>query len=229
MDTNHLISLSTADVFRWLRTNAPFLPQASGGMTSPPPEWQHCLICGLSFNQHDALDLETGCSVIPEQWRMTRLPIIDIDRFISAPPVPLKASTFTRDPSVWSDRHIVSVAHPTLLLAIKDIVDDLRLPSFPSPSSGTTPLLESLGTNVHRTLAPYGILTLVVGQLIRRLISGGLKRVRGKVITPTHVIQALVAGQTLDRTGQAMFYALSRLGRRLEEERGDLELNGGGA
>ncbi|KAF8879557.1 hypothetical protein CPB85DRAFT_1259390 [Mucidula mucida] len=218
-----LPSLSTADVLRWIRANAegPLRTPTGTRVAMPPTEAtdrQWCLICGLAFDAHPQEDMHTDCSIITRERQWPVMPIIDVDRLLSTPPPPLSSRyvAFRPSPAVWNDTAIVGASNPKLVLAVKDVIEGLGLESFRSASDSTFPL-DALGGDVNKALAPYGVLALAVAQLVRRLTSGGLSNVGGKVLTPTHIVQGLVDGKSRDRVGEAIFFMLARMGRKRDQ------------
>ncbi|KIY65080.1 hypothetical protein CYLTODRAFT_75625 [Cylindrobasidium torrendii FP15055 ss-10] len=167
--------LSTADLVRWLKLNIDnHSPHING--KDEDTEERFCLVCGLPVAQHDASDLEDGCTVYPERWRLTTLPMVDIDTPLPAA-LPSHQPIRDLDPRVWTNRLIVKRTQPQLLLAVRDIVARQKLSHVPSPALSTGFPLDAIGEDVYATLAPYGVLALATQQFIKRLVEGGIKRV----------------------------------------------------
>ncbi|KAF9022480.1 hypothetical protein BDZ89DRAFT_203009 [Hymenopellis radicata] len=122
-DTNRigvLPNLSTADVLRWLKTNTegPHRTTATGvrrRRLRKPPIKSGVLYAGWRFDAHPPGDMEAGCSIIPRERQWPAMPIIDVDRLLSAPPRPLASQHVAFRPSPrfgrmppWSGRRIQS-------------------------------------------------------------------------------------------------------------------------
>lgn len=168
--------LSTADIIRWLKLN---IDNSSTNIEAKDEDAEHqfCLVCGLPFEQHDANDLEDGCTVYPERWRLTTLPMIDIDKPLPAA-LPIHQPFRDIDSSMWTNRRIVKRTQPQLLLAVRHIVAGQNLMHTPSPAFPTSRFpLDAMGDDVDATLAPYGVLALATQQFIKRLVENGIKRV----------------------------------------------------
>lgn len=228
--------LSTADVFCWLeaeglllRTN-PSLAEPQPGTTDElhPQRW--CTTCGLVSRVHITSDGPFVCDIIPTAWRMTRMPIVDLDRILAPPlTVSLTRPTHTGDERHWNNAQVVRASDPKLLLSTREVIRVLNLPAFLSSDGGPSIFpIDKFGhdaSEVTQTLAPYSILALAAEQFVAKLVLGGLHisshfqhRTPGerRLLTPMHVVQGVVDGKNRDQTGLAMFYALARIGRRAE-------------
>ncbi|KAK0226036.1 hypothetical protein IW262DRAFT_734187 [Armillaria fumosa] len=228
--------LSTADVFCWLeaeglllRTN-PSLAELQSGTTNElhPQRW--CTTCGLVSRVHITSDGPFACDTIPNEWRMTRMPIVDLDRILVTPlTVSLTRLTLTGDERNWNNGQVVRASDPKMLLSIREVIRVLNLPAFLSSDGGSSIFpIDKLGhdaSEVTQTLAPYSVLALAAEQFVAKLVLGGLDtssrfqhRTPGerRLLTPMHVVQGVVDGKNRDQIGLAMFYALARIGRRAE-------------
>ncbi|KAK0212730.1 hypothetical protein DFS33DRAFT_60551 [Desarmillaria ectypa] len=229
--------LSTADVFCWLEVEGFFLRTEPSLAAKPQPpitdrlhaeRW--CTSCGLVSRIHISRNSGDGsfvCDSIPNDWRLTRMPIVDLDRILATPQTCLP--TRTRDEQNWNGAQAVRASNPNMLLSIKEVIRVLNLPTFLSNEGGSSIFpIDTLGhdaSEVTQTLAPYGVLALAAERFITKLVLGGLRissrfqhRTPGerRLLTPMHVAQGLVDGKNRDQTGVAMFYALARIGRQVE-------------
>ncbi|SJK97614.1 uncharacterized protein ARMOST_00867 [Armillaria ostoyae] len=229
--------LSTADVFCWLeaeglflRTNPSLAAKPQSGATDGLYAERWCNACGLVSRVHITSDGPFACDIIPTEWRITRMPIVDLDRILATPQtVSLSRPALTYDERNWNNAHVVRASNPKMLLSIKEVIRVLNLPAFLSSEGGSSIFpIDNLGhdaSEVTQTLAPYGVLALVAERFIAKLVLGGLQissrfqhRTPGeqRLLTPMHVVQGVVDGKNRDQTGLAMFYALARIGRRAE-------------
>ncbi|KAK0461154.1 uncharacterized protein EV420DRAFT_1762465 [Desarmillaria tabescens] len=232
--------LSTADVFCWLENEGLFLRTESSLAAKPQPptpdklhaeRW--CTACGLGARVHISSNSRDGsfaCNITPSEWRATRMPIVDLDRILATPQsLSLGLLTRTRDEQNLNDAQVVRASDPNMLLSIKEVIRVLNLPTFlPDGRSSSIFPIDALGrdaSEVIQTLAPYGVLALATERFIAKLVLGGLQMSsrfqhqapgERRLLTPMHVTQGLVEGKSHDRTGLAMFYALARVGRRME-------------
>ncbi|KAK0195522.1 hypothetical protein F5146DRAFT_975133, partial [Armillaria mellea] len=229
--------LSTADVFCWLeseglflRTNPSLAAKPQPGVTDGLHAERWCTACGLVSRVHITSDGPFACDFVPTEWRISRMPIVDLDRILAtSQTVSLSRPTLICDEQDWNDDQVVRASNPKMLRSIKEVIRVLNLPTFLSSESGSSIFpIDNLGRDASettQTVAPYGVLGLAVERFITKLVSGGLRissrfqhRTPGErsLLTRMHIVQGIVEGKDRDKTGLAMFYALVRIGRRAE-------------
>lgn len=200
---------------------------------------------GFTKNEDTRYGTEYACPVA-EATQMNKIPILDIHhlfnpRYPLDPPIP---NFSIRQPTVkdiitqskhWSHRHLIAASDPNLTVAVKNIVEELRLSSFsshsPFPSVDNQPPLipfptTSLGTSTSKVeshLAPHALLSLLTQTFVRVLVQGGMeiakqdkdiaqnsirkKKIGPGVLTPSHVLRGISSSPKSN-----VFKCLARLG-----------------
>jgi hypothetical protein len=190
-----------------------------------------CSGCGLDHDSTVKIDSPTDPPICPIAHRqMMRLPIMEVTRLLSRS---LHARTAEQEYSLprsrgltnnWElQRDLVAISDPLFTLAIHHLVSLLKLKTFPSACSETLFPVSNLGPNVaqiNNRMAPFALLSIITGILIKRLVRGGLRvadqdfsiydgrrKTRARLLTPSHIIRGLY---TIEN--RALLSCLLRLG-----------------
>jgi hypothetical protein len=161
----------------------------------------------------------TECSIVPPALQITRLPRIDVKRFV------LTDQTIGRGVNVTLDRAtLLAAADPSMIQCIHSLTKQWKLDTFHGTTSESSYLippaimpLDKFGNNkrqVETHLAPHALLALLTRQFLRALVSRGLdvsnrdkakalsarrKASRNQVtdatrlLTPTHVLSGMLS------------------------------------
>ncbi|KII86700.1 hypothetical protein PLICRDRAFT_55615 [Plicaturopsis crispa FD-325 SS-3] len=215
------ITLSTADVYRWLQDEGHFPRDDHPNDIATKAEiskqrrvlsfdgW--CPACGLQYLYHgEAVKAETpdGGSFACDIASIPRgPPLLDFNDFLTTPVTPSQPRTSTLH---FDSTTLIATAEPSFITATRRIIAPLKLSCFPSEIEGDDNFpLEKLGsnkTNVVDNLAPYGLMSLLTRSFLEVLVKRGLaiaaqdasgaqegrrRRRKSQLLTPSHIIRGL--------------------------------------
>ncbi|KAJ7071567.1 hypothetical protein C8F01DRAFT_440709 [Mycena amicta] len=212
--TEDITALTTADVFSWLHTHGYFPHDAAvtkQEQTIEEYKTGFCPVCGLSYRVHAAAYEASHqsipafgdgfeCKIITPEWRVRRLPMVDVRRILMRRPATTPSLTTTDPPPIptpeeskpphvrpnnanWDSRAavVLSVVEPLMVAAVRKQVEGLGLRTFasaaiPIPGIPDYPIHPSLpsASQIRTDLAPHAMLALVTKPLIRALINTAL-------------------------------------------------------
>jgi hypothetical protein len=233
---NEVVSLTTANIYRWMADAGHFPRRAIGKQDSNRSQHakmaalfpsadqlseMYCSHCGLDYlhhTSHTKMESEESsvCDMVPSS--VTQLPIMDPSHFFSNLDPGIPMAPYMVQNSLWhSAKNLIAVSDPTLTLAIRASVSQLRLKTFgysnrflSTPSGRSFPLTE-LGVSaseIDNHIAPYALLSIVIRSFIRALVRGGLiiadqdgfgKR-STRLLTPSHILRGLYTQRELCRS-----------------------------
>nr|GAT46034.1 predicted protein [Mycena chlorophos] len=216
--TEDLTVLTTADVFSWLHTHGHFPRGASvikHEQTIEEYNSGYCTVCGLSFRVHaaayEAMQQPQSitafmegidCKIITAEWRVRRMPMVDMKRILAhrtadsptattaSTPVESKPAELPPPPVPtprpanlnWDSRApaLSRAVEPRMLASVQKHIQRLGLRMFPvhvtSPDKPDFPIPSSLSSpsQVRNHIAPYAMIALAVKPFVRALISTAL-------------------------------------------------------
>lgn len=135
-----------------------------------------CPSCGFTLQSHVAAAKGSfsGFSCNTDLVRYVQPPVVDVARLFRRG-FPTDAAPPRIPPT---DKDLVTLADPTLTIAVRALVSILKLPSFEMKDemmeAGAHRLRTTSKEEVERQLAPYAILSLVTGAFLRHLVSRAL-------------------------------------------------------
>ena len=224
------VPLTTADVYCWMVDEGLFLRDTPKNLVNsvaqdPRKDTGHidaglldsatyCFDCGLrhgSMIKSESSPNTADCPYV--RWRVRGFPIMDITQILSAPPAGRASKCDAIAPMKLRageslDHDLVATSDPMLVLAVRDLVESLRLETFRSVRGLPSVFpLNQIGANtaeIDQHMAPFAVLSIAMKMFLGILVKGGLHaadrdwaiddgrwKTGIRVLTPSHVVRGM--------------------------------------
>lgn len=211
------ITLTTADVFRWLEDEDQFirpkveLPPTTGQelkLSPPDAAAARCGVCGQPHPMTAAEPvipadrlMDGTCEVLRQCGHWRAMPMVDVLQLFGYPhththfnggSVPKQViGGLANSGSSFSDCALVATAEPNSITSMRSMVQPLKLPTFEDLS----PRLASK-SETERRLAPYALLATLTKSFVGSLVRNGLN-----VASLDASTSAMISSASLDIRG----------------------------